>query len=47
MNYFDYLSLFDKRDTKESFVDYLIEILDYSEETAIKTSEIYYREEEI
>lgn len=45
MNYFDYLSLTDKKDTRENFISYLIEVLDYTEESAIKTSKIYYSEE--
>ena len=45
MNYFDYLSLMDKKDTRKNFIDYLIKILDYTEEKAIEISKIYYREE--
>lgn len=42
MNYFDYLRIKNKKDSRKVFVDYLIEIKDYPEELAIRESLIYY-----
>lgn len=42
MNYFDYLRATRKEDTKENFIKYLIEVLEYTEEKAEKEAKIYY-----
>lgn len=42
MNYFDYLRLTSKKDTKESFIAYLIDILDYTEIEAERYAKIYF-----
>lgn len=45
MNYFDYLSITKQKDTKDTYIKYLIEIVDYSEEQAIKYSSMFYNED--
>lgn len=45
MNYFDYLGMTGKKDTKENFISYLVDILDYTENKAIEISKIHYRGE--
>lgn len=45
MDYFSYLSMTRKEDTKENFVAYLVDVVGYTEEKAIKESKIYYSEE--
>lgn len=42
MNYFDYLRMTGKEDTKESFIDYLIEILGYTEQEAETMTSTYF-----
>ena len=42
MNYFDYLSYTNKKDTRDNFIQYLVEVMGYTEDVAIKESEIYY-----
>jgi len=46
MSYFDYLSMTNQKDTKETFEKYLVEILDYEEKKAEQQSKIYYKESE-
>ena len=42
MNYFDYLRLTRKEDTRDTFIEYLVSILDYTEKNAIEYSKLYY-----
>lgn len=42
MDYFSYLSMTRKEDCQKSFIEYLMDILDYSEDMAIRESIIYY-----
>ena len=42
MNYFDYLSLTRKKDTRDTFIEYLVSVLDYTEQEAIEESKIFY-----
>ena len=42
MNYFDYLMMTRKEDNKETFKNYLIDILDYDEDIATYESTLYY-----
>ena len=42
MDYFSWLSLTRKEDTRENFVLYLIEILDYKEEDAEHYAKFYF-----
>lgn len=44
INYFDYLSMTGRKDTRDNFEKYLIEVLDYTIQEAEKESEIYYKE---
>lgn len=46
MNYFDYLRFTKKEDTKETFEEWLIKVMDYSIEDAKRESDFMYREEE-
>lgn len=43
MNYFDWIRLTKRKDNRESFIKYLVEIMDYTEDVAIEESKIYYR----
>lgn len=45
LDYFSYLKIIKKQDTKENFASYLINVLDYDEEQAKKDSEFYYNME--
>lgn len=45
MNYFDYLRITNKKDTKENFIEYLINILDYEKENAINYANIMFKSE--
>ena len=45
MNYFDYLRMTNKEDTKENFEQYLVEVLDYTIDQAERESNWYYGEE--
>ena len=44
MNYFDYLSLTRKEDTRDTFIEYLVSVLDYTEQEAIEESKLFYDE---
>lgn len=46
MDYFSYLRMTYKEDTKDNFEDYLIEVLGYSIQDAKKESDFMYREGE-
>ena len=42
MDYFSYLSFTRKEDTQQNFINYLIDVLGYTEAEAEKESIIYY-----
>ena len=44
MNYFAYLRITGREDTQKSFINYLIDILNYTEEEAEKESQLYYKD---
>ena len=44
MDYFSYLSFTKQKDNKETFIKYLIEVMEYKEKEAIKEASIYYKE---
>ena len=45
MNYFDYLRMTRQEDTKENFIKYLINILDYEKENANNYADFMFKSE--
>ena len=43
MTYFDYLRMLDLRDTRDVFIEYLINVLDWSKNDAIDYAVIMYK----
>lgn len=42
MNYFDYIAFNKIEDTKNNFIKYLVDILDYTKEEAEKEAVVYF-----
>lgn len=45
MSYFSYLSITGKNDVKETYIEYLIKILNYTDGQAKEYSKIFYNED--
>ena len=43
MTYFDYLRMLDLKDTRDAFIEYLINVLDWSKNDAIDYAVIMYK----
>lgn len=43
MTYFDYVNMLDIRDTKDAFIEYLINVLDWKKTDAIDYAVIVYK----
>ena len=43
MNYFDYLRMTRKKDTKDNFIDFLVSIVGYNKKDAKKYASYYYQ----
>lgn len=45
MNYFAYLYLTQQKDNKDTYIKFLVEIMDYSKESAKKNASLFYNED--
>lgn len=44
MNYFDYLRITNKKDVKDTFIEFLINYMDYTKDNAERYSSLFYNE---
>lgn len=47
MTYFDYLRMRDLKDTKEVFIEYLVDVGEWDRETAEEQANRFYKDEEV
>ena len=45
MTYFDYINILDLKDTKDAFIEYLVNVLDWKKTDAIDYAVIMYKQE--